>query len=457
MVEILVPVAQLDRASDCGSEGQRFKSSRGYHFTVMHKILKSKNGIRIVLVPKEDSEVVTIACGFGVGSRHEKESEQGISHLLEHLIYDGAKRRKTAKEVSEYIDSLGAEHNAFTSKEYTGYYVKLNSKDLEHGLDFWSDNIVNANLSENDIKKEKKVIFEEIDMHEDIPLNKVMDTIDLAAYSGHSLAKEISGKKDIIKKIDRKKILDFKNRYYSKDNFVVVVAGKIDKPESWISSKVDSYFLGLRDESNKSDGYCVDSDSILAYPKKIEQTNFILAFKAPSDNDDDKYAVNVLTKIFSGSMSSRLFSRIREDLGLVYAVEGFLSTNSDCGTIQIYAGLDSKNLNLSIKEIKKEVDGLVERGITSKELKKAKKMITTKLIIKSESSSSLAVDYLTSILVCNKIETPEEKIRKYNTITLEDVNRAAKKYLSGRIYASLVGPGINTKKTNKLISKYWKE
>ncbi len=421
----------------------------------MHKLFKLKSGIRVILIPKKETEVVTIACGFAVGSKNEGEKEQGISHFLEHMIFKGAKRRKTALEVAKFIDSLGAKHNAFTSKEYTGYYVKVASKYFEKALDFLSDNLVNSSLPKREIEKEREVILEEIDMHEDIPFDKVTDTIESALFSGNSLSKEISGTKKIVQLISREDLINYKKRYYSKDNLVIAVSGNYNSYNNQeLLNLIEKYFRDLPNSVAKEDGYQKNYDKILLYPKKIEQTNFILAFGGPSESNEDKYLVRILTKILSGSMSSRLFVRIREELGLVYAVEGFVSSYGDNGSIQIYLGLDKQNINLALKEILKEIQKIVKNGITLEELNNAKRMITTKILINSEDSADLALDYLTDLLICNKIETPKEMMNKYNSVTLEDVNTIAKKYLSTDIYLSAVGPGLDKKKINKIISKY---
>jgi len=420
----------------------------------MHKVHKLKSGIRVILIPKKDTEVVTVACGFGVGSRHEQEHEHGISHFLEHMIYKGAKRRKTTKEVSEYIDSIGASHNAFTGKEYTGFYLKVSAKNLEKAVDILSDNITFATLEKEEIDKERGPIIEEIDMHEDIPFDKVTDTIESALYSKSPLAKDISGTKKIVRSISRQELQDYKKRHYCKDNMVLVVAGKYDEcSDKELLEIIDKYFEELPEKSEKKDGFCQKHQRVMLFPKNIEQTNFIYAKKGPSEESEDKYFVRILTKILAGSMSSRLYKTIREELGLVYAIEGFTSSYSDEGSIQIYAGLDKKNISLALSELNKEIDKMVEKGVTAQELNKAKEIIITKMLINQEDSASQAFDYLTSLLVGSKIETPEEKIKKYKAVKLEDVNKVAKKYLVGDTYLSAVGPGLDKEKITKITTK----
>ncbi len=420
----------------------------------MHKLFKLKSGIRVVLIPKKDSQVVTIACGFAVGSRHEREHEQGISHFLEHMIYQGAKRRKTPREVSEYIDSLGASHNAFTGKEYTGYYLKINSGLLEKGIDVLSDNIVYASVPKKEVEKERKVILEEIDMHEDIPFDKVSNAIESTLYSKSPLSRDVIGTKKTVQSISKDEIKEYKKNHYCKDNLVVSIAGNYDLfSDQQLAELVDRYFAGLPPKMTRTDGYAKSYENILLYPKDIEQTNFILAFKGPSELDLEKFSTKLAVNILSGSISSRLYAKIREELGLVYAIEGYADTYGDDGSIQIYAGLDKKNISLALTEIKKEIKKMIEESICQQELDRAKRIITTRILISSEDSATLAFDYLTSLLVCNKIETPEEKIKKYKLVTLEEVNEAAKKYLSEKIYISAVGPGLDKEKINKIISK----
>jgi len=404
-----------------------------------------KNGLRVILVPDPSKQVVTTMVVFGVGSRYEDENEAGIAHVLEHMHYKGTKKRPTAMAIAEFIEEIGGEHNAFTSKEYTGYYTKVASKYLEKSLDFLSDLLENPLFDENELNREKDVILQELDMYEDLPMEVAANKFEQALFGNNALGRDVIGYRDSIKKISKQTLTNFRDKYYTSNNAVIVLAGNFgDLDQNEVVKLVEDYFV-------------FPSKSLSAYPefklnnkksfslvnRKTEQSHIVIGFSGASYKNQDRHLLKMLLLILGGGMSSRMFTEIREKRGLAYAVKSSASSYLDAGAIETYAGVPHLRVPEAIKAIINEFKKIRD-GVSESELKRAKEYIYGRLLISMEDSNEVANHYALQELLTGEIKTPLETTEIYQKITALELEEVASKYIKeNKMALSFVGKDLN--------------
>jgi len=420
------------------------------------KKYKLSNGLTVLLTPQKETQAVAVLILIGVGSRYETEDIRGIAHFLEHMMFKGTEKRPNTQILANELDVVGAQYNAFTSKDHTGYYVKVSAEHLELAMDILSDMVWNSKLEEEEIKKEKGTILEELNMYEDHPQNKVDWLAEEIMYKKtHPLGWDEGGLKKTVKAINRQKMNKFKEDFYQPQNMVVSIAGNFSKNNA--EKLLNKYFTNK--ETNKKQTkkfkkfveYQKKPQIILEY-KKTEQAHISMALVGPKYTDKDYLATVILANILGGSMSSRLFINIREKHGLCYWIHSSLSTYQDTGSLVLEAGLDKKRIKQAVTLILQELTNIKKQGITKEELKKAKENIKGSSILALENSSAIASWYGTQQLLIGKTKTPEQRICDIMKVTKEDVNRVAKNiFKTSKINLALIGPFKDEKEFKKLL------
>lgn len=417
------------------------------------------NGIRLILVPLKEDKTVTLMVTIGVGSRYEPVQINGVSHFIEHIMFKGTKKRPNTLAISKELDSVGAEYNAFTSKDHTGYFVKADWRKLDLALDILSDMLINSKFKNDELEREKKVIIEEINMYEDNPLMYIEDLFEQSLFDGNPLGWRISGSREAVSGITRQKMLEYKNNHYRGENTVICVAGKIS---NGVTKKIKKYFSKIKGTIKQEDQFlsfafpsfvCIQKKpAVKIQYKETEQIQAILGFPGYSYFDPDLYALIVLSIILGGSMSSRLFIKIRERKGLCYFIKSNVNIYQDTGNLFIQSGLDKSRLEPALKLILEELVKIKEKGITPAELKKAKDFFSGKVAIELEDNMKLAQWYTEQELLTKEILTPEEKIDKVMAVTREDVQRAANEIIKqSNINLALIGPFKEEKNFLKIL------
>lgn len=415
---------------------------------------KLDNGLNLVLVPNESTEVLTSIILFKVGSRNETNENAGISHVLEHMVFKGSKKRPAAIDVSEFADSLGAEYNAFTGKEYTGYYIKLRPKNLEKGFDYLSDLILDPLFKESDLTREKEVIVQEINMYQDLPMEMVGVYFERAVFGENALGREIIGYKDTVRAVNQKKLFEYKDSHYQAENAVLVLAGNLGQSEEKVKELAQKYFKLSGKPVAKMEPVKVSrrKPNYFVQNKETEQSHLIVGFETVPLNHPDYFKLELLGTILGGSMSSRMFTEVREKRGLAYAVKTFNTNFQESGTIYTQAGVEHDKLNEALSAIMDVYRKIKTEKVSPEELQKAKEVISGKLLIKLEDSEELASHYAYESLFAKKIMTPDQIVSTYQKITEDDILEVANKYLTNdRIAASFVGPTINKEEIRKLL------
>lgn len=388
-----------------------------------------KNKANVVLVSQKDTASTTVMIMYPVGSRYEPEKLRGVSHYIEHLMFKGTKKRKNSYILTREIDRLGAEYNAFTGKEYTGYFIKTDAAYTKISCDILSDMLFHSSFDAKEMEKEKHVIVEEIRMYHDNPLMNLDSIFEQVMFDG-PLGCDIAGTEKHVLSYKRDDVLQYRDRYYGPNNMTIVVAGKITEETKRI---VEEYFGQYRPKLVKPKpfetarfGSTAKADRLLIQHKKTDQVQLMLGFPGFSHTDPRNAAVSVMNTIFGGSMSSRLFVRIREKLGLAYTVRSGSDTFRDTGYVFVRAGLEAKNVNKAIKAIQEEMKRLIEKGVTKRELADAKTHIHGGLTLSMEDSSSQASWYAKQSLFMDRIYTPQERLALIDAVTQEDVQKVAK-------------------------------
>lgn len=388
------------------------------------------NKAKLFLVPLQDTKSITTLVMYPVGSRYESEKMSGVSHFVEHMMFKGTKKRPNTLILTREIDRLGAEYNAFTSKEYTGYYIKADAKYLSVSLDILSDMLFNSKFDEKEMKKEKGVIVEEIRMYNDNPLMNIENIFEEVMFAGQ-LGKDVAGTEEHVLSYQRNDVLDYRDKYYSPQNMTIVLAGNIDDETG---DMVEKYF-GVGKNKKKLNktfvpgkfGESKKEKRIKIQKKKTDQTQMMLGFPGFDYNAKENATLSVLNTILGGSMSSRLFIQIRERRGLAYMVRSGADNFRDTGYVYVRAGLESKNINPAIKVIKDEIKKIISKGVTKKELADAKTHIRGALTLSLEDSSAQASWLAKEALFMNDIKTPEERLEEIEKVTNEQIKVLAKK------------------------------
>jgi len=420
--------------------------------TYSKKILE--NGLKVILVPDNNKEVATALVLFGVGSRYEDDSVAGISHFLEHMFFKGTTTRPSALAIAEYIEELGGEQNAFTSKEYTGFYVKAASSYLGKTIPYLADLLLNPIFSPKEFEREKGVIVQELNMYEDMPMEMVGSKFELALFGNNSLGRDVIGYRKSIEGLSHDKLVSYKQDHYVAPNAVFVIAGGMGElSESEILDLVKDQFQMNKakvPEFNKE--AFPQTRSRILVTKNTEQSHLAIGFPGVDYANPDRYALKMLALILGGSMSSRMFTEIREKRGLAYAVRSSTTTYLDTGTIETYAGVPHDK----IYEVMEAIIGQylqARETITDQEVGKAKQIVKGRMLLGFEDSSEVANHYALGELMTGSILTKEEVIAKYEALTTNDILGVANKYINlSKIAISFIGPKIDEQSVEKIIS-----
>lgn len=412
-----------------------------------------KNGLRIITAPVKGTQTATVVVMVGVGSRYEKESEAGLSHFIEHMFFKGTKKRPTALHISEELDSIGGEFNAFTSKDTTAYFAKADSKHIETVLDVISDMYLNSKIEAQEIEKEKGTIIQEINMREDNPMGDVGDVFEKLLYKKNSLSRYVIGYKKTVVAFKRKNFLDYMNRFYVANDAVVCVAGKFNEKE--IMGKIKKYFSGMRKGKKPQMKKVLEnqkSPDVEIKFKKTDQTHFILGNRAYAENHRDRFVLALLSIILGGNMSSRLFMEIREKRGLAYYIRTSVDTYQDCGYLAAQAGVEHKNFALAVKTIIQEYQKIATEKVSAKELQKAKDFIKGKSVMGLESSDEVAMFFVGQEIKKQKILTIHEIFQRIDKVTVSDILRVAKDiFQPNKLNLAVIGPHKSRKELEKLL------
>ncbi|MFZ5982118.1 MAG: M16 family metallopeptidase [Patescibacteria group bacterium] len=412
-----------------------------------------KNGLRILTIPMKNTETATFMIMVGVGSRFESEKESGLSHFIEHMMFKGTEKRPTTLSISEELDSVGGEFNAFTGKDMTAYYAKTDAKHIGVAMDVITDMFLNSKLETEEIEREKGTILQEINMIEDAPMRNVADVFEGLLYPGNPLGWDILGNKKSVQALERDDFVKYIKRFYTADGTVIGVAGKID--EKKIIGEIKKRFGEMKNGKKAIPKKIKEnqaSPELAVKNKKTDQTHLQLGVRTFGSSHKDRFALALLSVILGGNMSSRLFIEIRERKGLAYAIKTFTESFQEVGYLAMYAGVEHKNLELTIKTALQEFRKISSEKVSDKELRKAKDYLKGKAVMNFESSDEVAVFFIDQEVKERKVMTLPEIIERVESVSREDILRVAKNiFRPEKLNLAVIGPHKETGKIKSLL------
>jgi len=389
------------------------------------KILK--NGLRIITVPMKDNPTVTVLVMVEAGSKYETKEINGLSHFLEHMCFKGTEKRPRAIDISRELDSIGAVYNAFTGQEYTGYYAKSDKRHLPIILDVVSDIYLHPKFDPVEIEKEKGVIIEEINMYEDIPQRKVDSVFNELVFGDQPAGWDIGGKKEVIKRMTRENFVDYREKHYVASATTIIIAGNFD--EKTIHQEVEKKFANISGGKKHGKAKVVENQkkpAILVSHKKTDQAHLIIGVRAYDAYHKDQPVLNVIDSILRGGMSSRLFQKMREELGICYYVRSSNDALTDHGIFSVSAGVDVKRIGMAIDAILEEFRKLAREKVGEEELRKVKDYISGAMFLGLETSDSLSDFYGFQEILRKPLKKPEEILNEIEKVTADDILRVSK-------------------------------
>ena len=401
-----------------------------------------KNGLRVITVPMKDNPTATILVLVEAGSKYEEKKVNGISHFLEHMCFKGTIKRPKAIDISKELDALGSQYNAFTAQEYTGYYAKSDAKHFAKIFDIVSDIYLNSTFPNAEMEKEKGVIIEEINMYKDMPNRHVQDLIMKLLYGNQPAGWNVAGEKKNILKMKRDDFITYKKMHYLPEATVLVVAGQVT--EKKVISEVNKIFRKVprgRKINKIKVKEIQKKPKVLVNFKKTDQTHFVLAVRTYDLFSRKNAILSVLGGILGGGMSSRLFQKLREEMGVGYYIRAYNDAYTDHGFLQISAGVDNKRVNEVIKAILNECNILKKEKISEEELEKVKEYLIGNMKLSLESSDDIANFHGGQELLKREIHSAEQKAKEIRKITTSQIQNLAKDiFKNNKLNLALIGP-----------------
>lgn len=442
----------------------------------MAEVIQLSNGMQVVLEYLPYLRTASFGVWVRVGSVGEVKSNNGISHMIEHMLFKGTNTR-SAKQIADLTSSIGDDINAYTSKEVTCFYGSTITEFLPTMIDLIADMLLESRFDEIDIRKEKRVICDEIDMYEDSPEDLVHELIQQKIFKDQSLGYIISGTKTVVRSFTREQLLAFMKLHYTADNMTISVAGNFEKDEliNILEEKFKNIPKGNKKASSianaikKSQQIQVDpyqpkfehkvmktvyQTCFCTKHKEIEQLHMNLAFPAISLHSEKNDIFSIFNSILGGSNNSRLFQRIREDLGLAYSIYSYGSSFEKAGLFHIDITINPSQSDAVLSAVYDVLKGIVQDGITSKELETHKAQVITEFIMSSESAKSRMNSNAKNLMIRGHIRTLDDVLERLRNVTVEDVNLFAKEILDmDKLSLCLVGPKTGNNFSN--IKQKW--
>lgn len=413
----------------------------------MQKIHTYKSGLRLIVNTMQGINSASVSVFVNTGSINENINNNGISHFIEHTMFKGTEKR-TAKDIAVFADEIGANINAFTTNFYTCYYTRTIPENLENCCELLSDMLNNSKFEPEELDKERKVILEEKAMYEDDPASTAEENCMCEFYKGTPLELTIIGTDESLHKINQNEIKKYLNKFYTPSNIIIAIAGNVEYETA--KKLCDKYFQNYYKNQNnkpivnKNENNHKPQKAVQIHTKKdIEQDHICVMFPTPNIYSKKLSELNVFNTIFGGMMSSRLYQRIRENLGFVYTINSMIKPNKFGGDLCIYFATTPKNTLEAITQLKEEIELIKKQGITVQELDKAKSNFKSSLLVRSDNPTFVANNACVQLLNYGKIISIQQQVEKIEKLTIKKVNKIINEIFDNNFTISVVS------KTNK--------
>lgn len=387
------------------------------------------SGARLVVEDIPHLRSAALGVFIQVGARNEPDELAGASHFVEHMLFKGTPRMNT-RQIAEAFEGMGGQLNAFTAKEFTCVYARTLDEDINRAMDIIFDMVFCSEFSQQDFETEKGVVMEEINMYEDSPDELIHDVFTRKLWEGHPMGMPILGTMDSIKDMDRDQLYQYYQQHYLPANMIVALAGNVDPRE--VYDKVNTIMNGHKASPVQQEKKIpvVNKPFMALVPKEIEQVQICIGTNSVSYYDEDRYTQNVLNSILGGGMSSRLFQRLREELGLAYSVFSSPGSYSDTGIFSIYIGTGQGKVEQFYEALYHELQEIIDHGVSTEEVERTQKLMKSSIFLGLESAMNRMSRLAKSVLMFDEIISPETVIEKIYAVDEKKVHIYAEKLLN---------------------------
>jgi predicted Zn-dependent peptidase len=410
------------------------------------------NGIRLLTAPMPQAQSTSCVLMYAVGSRYETQETSGVAHFAEHMFFKGTERRPTARLIAGEIDGIGGEFNAFTGKEYTGYYVRCAAEHRDVAFDVLVDMLRHSRFEDEEIEREKGVIVEEMRMRVDTPRDHIGSVYENLLYGDQPLGWEILGREESVRAASRDTFLSYLDRWYRPERMVIGVGGRLGDGLDELLERL----LGDVEPRETGDPLPVEipenGSPVALYTKESDQAHVIIGARSYPLGHPDRYALQLLSVVLGGGMSSRLFTEVRERRGLAYYVYAAAQAYTDAGTMAASAGVDLSRIDEAISTIVGELRQIAAEPVPADELAKAQAFAKGRFALQLESPHGTVMFGLRREVLEGEAEEPEAVVAGIDAVTVDDMQRVAQDVLGGRLYLALAGPFDDAARFEQLLA-----
>jgi predicted Zn-dependent peptidase len=400
------------------------------------------NGLRVLLAPMPQATSVTCMIMLAAGSRYETRETSGIAHFAEHMFFKGTERRPTARDIGMEVDGIGGEFNAFTGKEYTGYYVKCAAEFRDTALDVLVDMLRNSKFAEEEIEREKGVIVEEMNMYYDTPRDFIGGVYEELLYGDQPLGWDIIGHKETVRGATRQTFLDYKDRWYHPGRMVVGLGGNLgDDPVGMVEALLGD--LEAVDTGAPPPAVLAETNGarLKIHRKQSDQAHLCLGVPSYPLGHPDRYVLQLLATVLGTGMSSRLFTEVRERRGLAYYVFGINHSYTDAGSLYSQAGVDINRADEAVETIVRELQRIADEPVESAELEKSRNLAKGRFLLQLENPQGMIMFGLRREVLEGEAVDPQEVQEGLDAVTADDIQRVAQDVIGGSgLNLALIGP-----------------
>lgn len=414
------------------------------------EVTRLPSGLTVATDSMPDAATVSLGAWIGAGTRQETPELNGIAHLLEHMAFKGT-RRRSARDIAVEMEDVGGQMNAYTSRENTAFYAKVLAEDAPLALDIIADILQHSTFLEEELERERAVVLQEIGQAYDTPDDIVFDHFQETAYPAQSLGRPVLGESHTVSALGREALWDYLHGHYGPEQTVIAAAGRVEHARF-----VDMVTEAFTHEGFQCNGVTDPADyrgGDRREQRDLEQVHLLLGFDAVGYLDDDYYATTLLSTLFGGGMSSRLFQEVREKRGLVYSIFSFHSAFIDGGLFGLYAGTGSREIGELVPVVCDEMAKLT-RDITSEELERARAQVRASLLMSRERSTSRAEQLAQQLLIYGRAVPLEESLEKIAAVTREDLLRVAGRLLTSRPTVTAIGPLAHLESAERIAQRF---
>ena len=410
------------------------------------------NGLRVICEPMASTRSLAVAMYVGAGSQYERDELAGVSHLVEHCLFKGSQLFPSAAQIATAVEGVGGYINAATDRELTVYYAKVPGPDWQTALDVIVDMVSRPQFQRDELEKERLVILEELAQIEDSPYQLVSELMSEVMWRGTPLGRDIAGTPESVQQIPFDDTVEYWRDQYSPANALLSVAGNVD-PDA-VQARVSELTAGWSSSETlerRPAPIARDGQRVAVRKKETEQTQIVIGLPAISSNDPDRYALGLLTALLGDGMSSRLFLKVREELGLVYDIQAGLSLLRDNGALQVGMGVDPENAETALSATLGELARMRD-GVSEEELTRARRLAAGRMLIDMEDTRSVSAWNGGQMILHDRLNSVELTTERYQAVTTEDIERLAHQFLhEDELRLAAVGPDLNAERLQELL------